>query len=114
MSLAQTSAIVGFPVTVYGAASFAPTAREGFTTSNCSYLEKTGVAGSRVARLTLMWGPSPKLAQVHEYYVRRHKESSALKGDVLVLASVTAPTTAGLNYNARAGDKLLSAALQKL
>ncbi len=109
LALADVRAIVGSPVSVNAPSSFGPTARSGVTTSNCTYLN-----GSRSARLTLMWGAGSLLVKTQQYYAKRHKEAPGLKGDVLVLASVTTATGAGLHYDIAAGDKLLAAALQKL
>jgi len=60
-----------------------------------------------------MWAPKAKLAQVNDFYTKRHIEAPGIKGDVLALAWV------GNASEGKAGDwsasqKLLAAALQKL
>lgn len=112
LTLNEVRDIVGLPVTVVDMASFAPTERGSITVSNCSYGLPTG---KRMVKVSLMWGPSAHLAENQEAYLKRHKESSAIKGDVFVLTAVidTSSGKGGI-YNQAAGQKLLAAALQKL
>lgn len=110
LSLADVRVIVGAPVGIYKPGSFAPTVRGQNTISNCTYTVQN--ANGRGARLTLMWGA--KLAQTQQFYDKRHKELASIKGDVLVLASVTNATQAGITFDQPASKKLLEAALHKL
>lgn len=112
LPLTEVSAIVGVPVVVSEPSSFSPTAKGDTTVSNCTYLGQS--ANIRNAKLTLMWASTAKLAETNEYYIKRHKEASAIKGDVLVLAAVMDVAKSGTTYDRAASEKLLAAALQKL
>jgi hypothetical protein len=112
LTLDAVRAIVAAPVDVFPAGSSAPTTRNGATFSNCTYV--TGGATSRGARVTLMWGTSAKLSETNAYYVKRNKELSTIRGDVLVLASVTDGSSAGLTYDRPASESLLAAVVRKL
>lgn len=111
LSLAQVQAIVAAPVTVYQASSPGPTVQGKSTTSTCTYtLNKPGKA----ARVSLMWGPSADLAKMYKFYVQRNKELPQIKGDALVLASVTDTSHHSMEYDTPASKKLLAAAIAKL
>ena len=111
LSLAEVRAIVGAPVTIYRPGSPEPTVQGNATYSTCTYaLNKPGKA----ARVMLMWGPSASLNSLYKFYVKRHKELPQIKGDALVLASVTDTGHHSLDYDMPASQKLLDAAVRKL
>ncbi len=60
-----------------------------------------------------MWAPQVTLAQTSDFYVKRHIEAAAMKGDTLVVAWVGSPSE-GKTGNWSASQKLLAAVLQKL
>ena len=97
-------------------ASFGPTQRNGSTFSNCTY-ELLGANGypaqGRSAKVTLMWAPKAKLAEVNKFYLQRHIEASAVKRDTLVLAWV-GDASLGAEGDWAASQKLLAAVLKKL
>ena len=109
LSLAEVRAIVGAPVTIYRLVSPEPTVRGDSTYSTCTYtLNMPGKA----ARIMLMWGPSAKIASMHNFYVKRNKELSKIKGDAILLASVTDSGHHSLIYDMPASQKLLDAAIR--
>ena len=113
LSLAEVRAIVGTPVDIYAPGSSDPKVSGATTISNCTYTLDTPKAHS--ARLTLMWASSAKLVETNDYYVKRHKELSRIKGDVLVLASVTSVNGEGrLEFIEAESQLLMAAALKKL
>ena len=71
-------------------------------------------AFGRNAALSLMWGPPASLTQINQFYEKRHKELARIKGNVLVLASVTNTTQSGHTNDSSASKKLLDAVLAKL
>ena len=112
LTLADVRAIVGDQVVVFDAGSTAPTKKNETTISNCTYSLPN--FNGRSARVTLMWGPSAKLAETNRYYLERNKELPSIKGDVLVLASVTGLKNGGMTFDQAASQELLAAILKKL
>ena len=94
LTLAEVRAIVGDQVVVFDAGSAAPTTKNETTFSSCTYTLPN--ANGRSARVSLMWAPSAKLAETNKYYLERNKELPSIKGDVLVLASVTGVKNGGM------------------
>lgn len=60
-----------------------------------------------------MCAPQAKLQETSNFYVKRHVEAPAIKGDVLVLAWIGDPS-AGKAGDWAASQKLLAAVLQRL
>ena len=112
LTLADVRAIVGDQVVVFDAGSAAPTTNNEMTISNCTYSLPN--FNGRSARVTLMWGPSAKLAETNKYYLERNKELPSIKGDVFVLASVTGLKNGDMTFDRAASQKLLAAVLKKL
>ena len=112
LTLAQVRAIVGDPVVVFDAGSAAPTTKDEMTISNCTYTLPN--FNGRSARVNLMWGSSSKLAETHKFYLDRNKELSSIKGDVLVLASVTGLKNGAMTFDRAASQELLTAILKTL
>ena len=116
LSLAEVRALVGSPVSVFQPRLSPPAPRGDTTYASCLYavLDAAGhPAKGRVAKVNLMWAPKAKLVQVNDFYVKRHAEASAIKGDALVLAWIGAPSE-GTTGDLSASAKLLAAVLQKL
>jgi hypothetical protein len=111
LSVAEVRAIVGAPVTIYRPGSPEPTVQGDSTYSTCTY---TLSMPGKAARVMIMWGPSSSLSSMYKFYVKRHKELPQIKGDALVLASVTDSSHHGLAYDMPASQKLLDAAIRKL
>ena len=116
LPLAEVRALVGSPVSVFDMGLSAPATRGDTTYATCVYAV-LGASGhpikGRGAKFSLMWAPKAKLAQVNDFYTKRHIEAPGIKGDVLVLAWVGNPS------GEKAGDwsassKLLASVLQKL
>ena len=112
LTLADVRAIVGDQVVVFDAGSAAPTTNNEMTISNCTYSLPN--FNGRSARVTLMWGPSAKLAETNKYYLERNKELPSIKGDVFVLASVTGLKNGDMTFDRAASQELLAAVLKKL
>ena len=112
LTLADVRAIVGDQVVVFDAGSAAPTTENETTISNCTYSLPN--FNGRSARVTLMWGPSAKLAETNKYYLERNKELPSIKGDVFVLASVTGLKNGDVTFDRAASQELLAAVLKKL
>ena len=112
LALADVRAIVGDQVVVFEAGSAAPTTTDETTISNCTY-SLPNFTG-RSARVTLMWGPSAKLAETNKYYLERNKELPSIKGEVFVLASVTGLKNGDMTFDRSASQELLVALLKKL
>ena len=112
LTLADVRAIVGDQVVVFDAGSAAPTTNNEMTISNCTYSLPN--FNGRSARVTLMWGPSAKLAETNKYYLERNKELPSIKGDVFVLASVTGLKNGDVTFDRAASQELLAAVLKKL
>ena len=112
LTLAEVRAIVGDPVVVFDAGSVAPTTKDQMTVSNCTYTLPN--FSGRSARVNLMWGPSSKIAETHKFYLDRNKELSSIKGDVLVLASVTGLKNGAMTFDRAASQELLAAILKML
>jgi len=111
LSLADVRAIVGAPVTVFRPGTSAPSVLGDSTYSTCTYSLN---APGKAARVMLMWGSSASLAAMYKFYVKRHKELPQIKGDALILASVTDTSHHSLAYDMPASQKLLDAAVRKL
>jgi hypothetical protein len=112
LTLVEVRAIVGGQVVVFDAGSAAPATRNEMTISNCTYTLPNGNGPS--ARVTLMWAPSAKLAETNTFYLKRNKELPSIKGNVLVLASVTGVKNGDMTFDRAASQKLLAAVLKKL
>jgi hypothetical protein len=116
LSIEKVRVLVGAPVTVFTPDLSTPAARGDTTFATCVYVAVDAgghPAKGRSAKFSLMWAPKSKLAETNDFYLKRHIEAPAIKGDVLVLAWV------GNVSNGKAGDwaasqKLLAAVLQKL
>lgn len=116
LSLEEVRVLVGAPVTVFTPDLSTPATRDDTTFATCVYVAVDAAghpAKGRSAKFSLMWAPKAKLAETNAFYVKRHIEAPAIKGDVLVLAWI------GNVANGKAGDwaasqKLLAAVLQKL
>jgi len=116
LSLAEVRTLVGAQMVIFEAGSTPPTTRDDSTLSTCTYV--LADAGGRPAKgpgakFTLLWGPPAKLAQTNDFYVKRHIEASAMKGDVLVVAWIGNPSQ-GKVGDWSASQKLLAAVLEKL
>jgi len=112
LPLAEVRAITGNAVQVYQAGSSGPTVSGDSTFSTCTYVVPN--TKGRAATVTLMWGPSAKLTQTNDYYVKRQKESSEIKGDAFIVASVTDSSTGTMVYDHPSSNKLLALAASKL
>ena len=112
LTLAEVRSIVGDQVVVFDAGSAAPTTTNETTISNCTYTLPN--FSGRSARVTLMWGPSAKLAETNKFYLERNKELPSIKGDVLVLASITGLKNGAMTFDRAASQELLTAVLKKL
>jgi hypothetical protein len=116
LPLEQVRALVGSPVSIFAPASSTPAVRGDVTIATCTYvvMDAAGhVAKGRSGKFSLMWAPQSKLQEANDFYVKRHDEAPAIKGDVLVLAWVGDPS-AGKAGDWAASQKLLAAVLQKL
>ena len=116
MPLEQIRGLVGAPVSIFAPASSTPAVRGEVTIATCTYvvMDAAGhVAKGRSGKFSLMWAPQAKLQEANDFYVKRHDEAAAIKGDVLVLAWVGDPS-AGKAGDWDASQKLLAAVLQKL
>jgi hypothetical protein len=116
LSLIEVRSVVGAEMAVFEAGSSPVTTRGESTVSTCTYV--TAGSGGRTAngpgaKFTLMWAPQVTLAQTSDFYVKRHIEATAMKGDTLVVAWVGSPSE-GKTGNWSASQKLLAAVLQKL
>jgi hypothetical protein len=111
LTVAEVRAIVGAPVTIFRPQSPEPTVQGNSTYSTCTYsINKPGKA----ARVMLLWGPSATLDSLYKFYVKRHKELPQIKGDALILASVTDSGNDRFVFDLPASQKLLDAAVRKL
>ena len=116
MPLEEIRGLVGAPVSIFAPASSTPAVRGDVTIATCTYvvMDAAGhVAKGRSGKFSLMWAPQAKLQEASDFYVKRHDEAPAIKGDVLVLAWVGDPS-AGKAGDWAASQKLLAAVLQKL
>lgn len=112
LSLADVRAIVGDQVVVFEAGSASTTTKGEMTISNCTYTLPN--FSGRSARVNLMWGPSSKLAETQKFYLERNQELPSIKGDVLVLASVTGVKNGAMTFDRAASQELLAAVLKNL
>ena len=112
LTLTEVRAIVGDQVVVFAAGSADPTTTDEMTVSNCTYTLPN--FSGRSARVNLLWGPSSKLAETHKFYLERNKELPSIKGEVLVLASVTGLKNGAITFDLAASRELLVAVLKKL
>ena len=110
LTLAAVRAIAAAPVTVYHPGSTHPTVQGDSTYSTCTY---TVNAMGKGARVMMLWGPSAKLNEMYKFYVKRNKEMPQIKGDVLILGSVTNTSGGGVAYDLPASKRLLAAAVQQ-
>jgi hypothetical protein len=110
-SLAEIRAVLAAPVVSLIAGTPAPTVRGDSTFSTCTYgLPKTMRDASS---FTLMWAPSAELARLEKFSAQR-KATAQIKGDVLVLATVTKTSGGTAVIDQVASKKLLAAILAKL
>ena len=112
LTLDEVRAIVGARVTIFAIGSNGPKTEGEVTVSNCTYT--LSGQDARGARVMLMWGPAATLVKTNEYYIKRNKERSVIKGGVFVIASVTNANAQGMVHEAAASEKLMAAALAKL
>lgn len=114
--LEEIRGLVGGPVSIFAPALSTPAVRGEATIATCTYvpMDAAGhVAKGRSGKFSLMWAPPAKLQEANDYYLKRHAEAPAIKGDVLVLAWV-GDASAGQAGDWAASQKLLAAVLQKL
>jgi hypothetical protein len=110
LTLTTVRAIVAAPVTVYHPGSTQPTVQGDLTSSTCTY---TINAMGKGARVMMLWGPSATLIKMYQFYVKRNREMPQIKGDVLILGSVTNTSGDGVTYDLPASKRLLAAAVQQ-
>jgi hypothetical protein len=116
LSLEEVRALVGAPVSVYLPDLSTPSTRADTTFATCTYVvvdAEGHLAKGRSAKFSLMWAPKAKLSETNDFYLKRHIEAPAIKGDVLVLAWV-GDVSHGKGGDWAASQKLLAAVLQKL
>ena len=110
LTLATVRAITAAPVTVYQPGSTRPTVEGKLTSSTCTY---TVNAMGKAARVMMLWGPNAKLVEMYKFFVKRNKEMPQIKGDVLIVGSVTNTSGDGVTYDLPASRRLLAAAVQQ-
>ncbi len=116
LPLEEIRGLVGAPVSIFAPNLSAPAVRGEVTIATCTYLAMDAaghLAKGRGAKFSLMWAPQGKLQEARDFYLKRHAEAPAIKGDVLVLAWVGDPSV-GTAGDWAASQKLLAAVLQKL
>ena len=112
LTLAEVRAIAGAPVVVLAAASDQPMVTDEMTLSNCMYTLPSGPG--RVVHVQLMWAPKVNLEQIAKFTGKQNQALTSIKGDVLVLASVTGMKDNVRTFDRAASQQLLTALLNKL
>jgi hypothetical protein len=108
ITLADARAIIGSPVVVFEPASSGPTVRGDTTISTCTYTVPN--VRARAGTFSLIWAPPAKLSANYSQHQKLRGWQPRIKGNVLILASVTNGTT----VDPAASTKLLDAVAKKV